>query len=432
MSEFWLTVAWVGAVFLFLLSGFFSSAETAIMSVSRLRLRDLVDKGDRRAKSVDDLLAAPGQLLSGILLGNNFANVMLASLATALSVPLWGDMAVLYVSPVLTILLLIFAEILPKTLATRRSMWMARMTVIPLAVFIRIASPVIWITSRFANLLLSPFVPVNKDEAADAINLDDLSTMAKVGHEQGSFGPVTHDILHGLREFTGSKVLDVMVPRHEIVSMSVSDGWEGFRKVVEHDGHTRIPVWRDNAEDIIGVLHAKDILLRPGNEEPPEDLTEVLRPALFVPESIGLGPVLRRMQESKSEMVFVVDEYGGLEGLVTMKDLIEELIGDIEDEHDKTRNRRVDAIRPGTIIADATVTLRYLKRNGDLDLTSHGARTIGGMLVGAAPGELKPGTTMKLDGRNYTVLSMSGRFLKKVRIDWDPEQEKLRETEPED
>ena len=417
MSDFWLTVAWFVTVFLFLLSAFFSSSETAIMSVNRLRLKAMVDEGDRRAISVDRLLQNSGRLLSGILLGNNFANVMLASLATAIAVPIWGEMAPLYVSPILTILLLIFAEIVPKTLAAKKSLQLARFTAGPLEIFIRLTAPMIALTTRLANIIISPFVHREDGDEDEAVKPEDLVTIANVGREAGTLGPMTQNILHGAYEFSVATVVDVMVPRHEMISMSIDDGIEGFEELVRKKGHTRIPVYRENEEDIVGILHAKDLLHRPGSPGRIRDIQDILRPAVFVPEQTRLGRAIRRMQQSKSEMIFVVDEYGGLEGLVTLKDLIEELVGDIEDEHMKGRNRRIDIIRPGCIVADANVTLRYLKRKSDLDLTASSARTLGGLVVGESAGELKAGKVVEWGGVRFTILSMSGRFLGKLRLD---------------
>ncbi|MCB9830929.1 MAG: HlyC/CorC family transporter [Planctomycetes bacterium] len=422
MSDFWLTAAWLVTVFLFLLSAFFSSSETAIMSVNRLRLKSLVDQGDRRASCVDRLLGNSPRLLSGILLGNNFANVMLASLATAIAVPLWGEFAPLYVSPILTVLLLVFAEIVPKTLAAKKPLALARITAPPLEFFIRVTAPMIGVTTRLANILIRPFVGAEEGQGDEAVKPEDLVVIANVGREAGTLGPMTQNILHGAYEFSVTTVLDVMVPRHEMVSMSVEEGLQGFEDLVRKKGHTRIPVYRENDEDIIGILHAKDLLHRPGRPERVRDLEDILRPAVFVPEQTLLGRAIRRMQQSKSEMLFVVDEYGGLEGLVTLKDLVEELIGEIEDEHMKGRNRRIDVVRPGCVVADATISLRYLKRRSGIDLIGSGARTLGGLLVGENPGELAAGRQISWRGFQFTILSMSGRFLGRIRIDL-PEQD---------
>ncbi|MCA9320001.1 MAG: HlyC/CorC family transporter, partial [Planctomycetes bacterium] len=321
MGELWLTVAWCFTVLLFFTSAFFSGSETALMGVNRLRLKGLVDKGDRRAEAIQRLLADPTRLLSGILLGNNFANVTLASLATALAEPVWGDMAPVYVAPILTVLLLIFAEILPKSLASGRVMQVASLTVLPLSLFIRAASPIIKATSWLADLLLKPFRSSEAD-SEKAVSAEDLVTLARLGHEIGAIGKVTHDILHGLYEFTLSCAQDIMVPRHEMVSMPVAAGSSGFEEIVKKHRHTRIPVWGENEEDILGVLHAKDLVLNRDRLIETADLRNYLHPAVFVPESARLGRVLRQMQESRSELCFVVDEYGGLEGLITLRDIL--------------------------------------------------------------------------------------------------------------
>ncbi len=419
MSEFWLTAGWCFIVFLFFVSAFFSSSETAIMGVNRLRLRSLIEKNDKKAERVDQLLANPGRLLSGILLGNNFANVLLAALSTSLAVSLWGKLAPLYVSPILTLLLLVFAEIVPKTLAAKRSLWLARLIAAPLDLFIRLTSPLTWVTSRIARFVLVPFSGGEEQESA-AVEPEDLVALAQVGGEAGTLEDMTQHILHGAYEFAVSSVRDVMVPRHEMISLPVDAGIDGFMKAISESGHTRIPVYGENLEDILGTLHAKDLLHRPGCPAKIEDLNDILRPAVFVPESTNLGQALTQMQDSKSEMVFVVDEYGGLEGLVTLKDLIEELVGEIADEHDNKRRRRVDMIRPGALVADASVTLRYLLRKSGIDLTASDARTIGGLVVEEASEDLRIGKQVIWQEYRLTILAMKGCFLSKIRIDWEP------------
>ncbi len=388
------------------------------MGVNRLRLRSLIEKGDRRAGRVDSLLRDPGRLLSGILLGNNFANVMLASLATTLGIELWGPYAAVYVPGILTLLLLVFAEIVPKTLAASRSMWLARLVAPPLDLFIRLTWPLTWLTTRLARMLLAPWTSL-EGRAPASVEPEDLVAMAKVGAETGALEDMTQHILHGAYEFAVSSVRDVMVPRHEMVCLPLSAGVQGFIDKVASVGHTRLPVYGENEEDILGTLHAKDLLHRPGRPEHIESLEDILRPAVFVPESANLGSALRQMQQSKGEMVFVVDEYGGLQGLITLKDLIEELVGEIEDEHEKSRNRRVDVIRPGSLIADATITLRYLKRKSGLDLTACRARTLGGLVVELASNDLRLGKQVEWQGHRLTILAMNGRFLSKVRLDWE-------------
>ena len=316
------------------------------MGVNRLRLRSLAEGGDRSAKIAEHLLQNSGKLLSGILLGNNFANVMLASLSTALAVPLWGQAAVLYVPPILTVLLLVFAEILPKTLAAKKSIWLTRLTARPLALFLRMTGPFIWMTSKAAALMLSPFLAKGGSSDEDAVRPEDLIALAKAGDEAGTLSHVTQNILHGAYEFSVSSVVDVMVPRHEIMAIPLDAGIEGFKELVARIGHTRIPVYRDNKEDVIGILHAKDLLHRPGRPENLSSLEDIMRPAVFIPEQTSLGQAMLSMQDSKSEMVFIVDEYGGLEGLLTLKDLFEELVGEIEDEHNKPKETQSGRCSP--------------------------------------------------------------------------------------
>ena len=280
MDNPWLTVAWFLTVFLFFVSAFFSGSETAIMAVNRLRLRRLADGGDQGARRVAKLLEDPTRLLSGILLGNNFANTTLASLATALAEPVWGEMAPVVVAPILTILLLIFAEIFPKSLASHRSMSIARFTSAPLALFLRIAEPISRVTSFAARLLLKPFVNEQQEDEG-AVAAEDLISFAVLGREQGAIGDVTHELLHGLYEFTRSTVVDVMIPRHEMVAMPLDGGLETFEELVRRHRHTRIPVWGENEEDILGVLHAKDLLLHRA-EMADGPLDRFLHPAQFV------------------------------------------------------------------------------------------------------------------------------------------------------
>ncbi|MEZ6197250.1 MAG: CNNM domain-containing protein [Planctomycetota bacterium] len=422
MNDLLLALLALFVLLLFAISAFFSGSETALMAVNRLRLRRRADEGDVLARRAHALLEDTGRLLSGILLGNNFVNVLLASLSTAIAAPLFGELAPLYVSPILTILLLIFAEILPKTIAVERPMRIARLAATPIAIFIKVTSPMIAAITAVCSLLMRPFVSKTADGATPrTVSVEDLITFAQVGREEGSIGEVTHDLLHGLAVFSQERVRLVMVPRHELVSMPLSAGLEGFEALLETCGHTRIPVWNENEEDIIGVLHAKDLLHRGGRERASADLRAILRPANFIPESTTLARALRHMQASTGEMLFVVDEYGGLEGAVTLKDLLEELVGELEDEHDLHSGRRVDIVRPGVFVADARSSLRYIQRKTGIDLNGeHGASTLGGLIVARAQDELRRGLRIEEGDVTFTVLAMNGRFLKKVRVDAPP------------
>jgi magnesium and cobalt exporter, CNNM family len=402
---------------LFALSAFFSSSETALMSVNRLRLRRLADEGDKRAMRAQELLSDTGRLLSGILLGNNFVNILLASAATAVAGPLFGKYAALFVSVILTVLLLIFAEILPKTIAVERSMRIARFTSGPILVFIRVTKPLITLITAVCDQLLRLFIRREEGETSRSVSVEDLITFAQVGREEGAIGEVTHDLLHGLYAFSQERVRVVMVPRHEMVSMPISAGIEGFEELVSSSGHTRIPVWGENEEDILGILHAKDLLHRGRRDAAAEDLRGILRPANFIPESTRLARALRHMQDSSGEMLFVVDEYGGLEGVLTLKDLLEELVGELEDEHDLGSGRRVDPVRPGVFVADARSSLRYIERKTGVDLMRDGVSTLGGLIVSSATEDLRPGLRLVDGDVTFTILTMNGRFLKKVRVD---------------
>ncbi|MEE9394326.1 MAG: hemolysin family protein [Planctomycetota bacterium] len=404
---------------LFFVSAFFSSSETALMAVNRLRLRALADGGDEVARRVLALVDNTGRLLSGILLGNNFANVLLASISTVLATQFLGDMAPFYVSPILTVLLLIFAEILPKTIAAERALTVARLCSRPLAIFMALTSPLITLTTKVAEFFLRPLNRNKSGDEARSVSYEDLLMIAEVGREEGSFGKVTHHILHGVYEFAQSAVRQVLVPRHEIVSMPIAGGLTQFEEILRSTGHSRVPVWGENEEDLLGILHAKDLLLQDGRESAADNLRSIVRPPTFIPESTKLGKALEHIQDSGSEMVFVVDEYGGLEGLVTLKDILEELVGEIQDEHDKTSRRRVDIIRPGTFVADARTTLRYIRRKTGLDLAHDhdGVSTLGGLIVAEGKEDLSPGTKLEIAGNSFTVLTMNGRYLKKVRVD---------------
>ncbi len=416
MNEFWLTAAWCLAVFLFFLSAFFSCSETALMRVNRLRLRTLADEGDRRAGVARRLLERPTQLLSGILLGNNFANVALASLATALAEPVWGELAPVYVAPILTILILLFAEILPKSFASRKSLTLTRLCAPALGWFIRLSHPFVRVISRFADLLVKPFVGRDsKDE--EGVSAEDLVTLARVGLESGAIGGVTHDLMHGLYEFSRMRVMDVLVPRMDMVTMPLSGGIEAFKKLVRRHRHTRIPVWEENEENIVGVLHAKDLILSGERFEKAKTLRPFLHPAVFVPEQTPLGAVLRQIQASRTEMVFVVDEYGGLEGLATLRDVLEELTGRLADEHDRGGGGRLQKTAKNVILADANVTLRYLSRHTGITIHGKDAKTLGGLVACELEGDPEPGAHVLIDGIRFTVLSMDGPSLDRLRLE---------------
>ncbi len=423
-TTFWLTVA---AIFvLLMLSAFFSGSETALTAASRAKLRAMADKGIRGARRAIRLTEDSERLIGAVLLGNNMVNILAASLATALFTRLFGESGVALATLVMTFLVLVFAEVLPKTYAITNPE-QAAIKVSPwILPIVRLFSPVVSLIRAFVRWVLRRFgLDPDPDTHILAVR-DEIVGAISLGHSAGAMEKEDRDRLLGALDLGDRTVEEIMLHRSEIEMIDADDDPETVLEQCLKSAHTRLPVYRENPENIVGVIHAKDLLramhdLMLGPEASKKALRDfnvmdVAMPPYFIPETTTLDDQMREFLRRHTHFALVVDEYGALQGLVTLEDILEEIVGEITDEFDRPSGEQIRETRDGAVIVDGTVTIRDLNRAMDWNLPDDEANTIAGLVIHEAQTIPQEGQVFSFHGFRFEILKREGNRIAKLKI----------------
>jgi putative hemolysin len=318
-------------IVIILLSAFFAGSETALMRTNRYRIRTLAEKGNRDAKRVETILKEPDKLISTLLLGNNFANILGSSLATALFISVFGDKGILYASVAMTIILLIFSEITPKTIAAYRADEFSMITSSPVSLVIKVFSPVVHLLAMASRGLLALF----RFKVGDAEKLteEDVESVITMGHKEGFIQEPKAKMLVAVMDMDTLPVKKVMMPLNDMEFVSVDSSFDDIVEVITTRNHSRYPIYEGERENILGYIHIRD-MWRYQDKRDSFKVSDILREAYFIPETKSILKQLIDFQKKRLHMSFIVDEYGTVKGGITLEDIIEEITGDIIDEHD--------------------------------------------------------------------------------------------------
>ena len=368
---------------LLFLSGFFSGSETALTAASRSKLRAQADKGIKSAARALKLTENTEKLIGAILLGNNFANILAASLATHLFTSIYGESGVLYATLVMTLLIVVFAEVMPKIYAignpelaaTRVSPIIAPIVLI----FGPITNGVQWFVSIIFNFLGTNKNSVNQNDSAQ----DEILGAISLGHLEGVVEKDDRDRLLATLDLANRSVEEIMLHRSEIEMINVEDSSESILKQCLESSFTRLPIYKSEQENIVGVMHAKSLLRAVNTKVDLSDGTilDIAMKPYFVPETTPLDDQLKEFLRRRAHFALVVDEYGALQGLITLEDIIEEIVGDINDEHDDFSAQPLQDPHDGLLIIDGNTTIRDLNRAREWNLPDDGANTIAGLVI---------------------------------------------------
>ena len=309
------------------MSAFFSASETAYTGLNRVRVKSLANAGNRRAEKVLNLADHYDKLLSGILIGNNIVNILSASLATVLFVGLIGGRGVSVSTAVMTVVVLMFGEIAPKSIAKEHPEKIAFAFYPLLSFIIRVLTPVIWLVSLWQRLIYRVFKPSTEH----GITEDELITIVEEAESEGEIDQHESELIRSAIEFNDLTAEDILTPRVDIVAVAVDDSLEAISRAFNDSGYSRLPVYEDSMDNIVGILHEKDFY----SMKDQKPLSEMMSAPLCVVQTTQLGVLLKHLQKTKNHMAVVMDEYGGVQGIVTMEDILEELVGEIWDEHDE-------------------------------------------------------------------------------------------------
>jgi len=406
----------LGLLFLLLLcSAFFSGTETALMSLNRYRLRHRARSGNRGARLAESLLKRPDRLIGLILFGNNLVNFSAAALVSVVSLRLGGTPAVAVGTFIFTIIVLIFAEVMPKTWAALHPETLALPASFIYYPLMKIAYPFVWLINLIANGLLRLF-GVNADQASDQqLTIEELRTL--VDESKSVLPRKRQKMLMGILELETITVDDILVPHNEITGIDLDDDWEEILSAIRKSQFTRLPVYRDGLDNVLGMLHLKRLVQSGSLEQlKPADIERLLDPPYFVPEGTPLNSQLVQFQRTRQRTALVVDEYGDIQGLITLEDLLEEIVGEFTSEP-VTAHTDVKADTSGNgYLVDASANIRELNRMMNWQLPTDGPKTLNGLILEQLEDIPETGTGLTLNKYPVEILETSESVIKTVRI----------------
>ena len=410
-------------------SAFFSASETALSSLFELRIRHLLktSKGTR-AKALEHLLREPNDFITALVLFNNLVNVGASALATLLFLRILPEGTPAYLTgivttAVMTLALLLIGEVTPKNLAKNRPEAIGLKVVVPVWYLTRISLPVVRALRATSTGLVRPFGVDLLVREGPPITRDQFLSLIEVAEERGAITTQFAEMMRRILALDQTTADEVMVPRTEIKAIEVSTPIPEVIEFVVRDGHSRYPVYRETLDQVIGILHAKDLLAYARSGNAPSSLASLLRPVIFVPTTKPVSALLREFQQERAHMAVVVDEYGGLAGLVTLEDVLEEIVGEIEDEYDRRRQRTlIRRLSQTEALVDGDTEIRRLNRTLGLSLPEEEAVTVAGLILETLGDIPEPGTKLRFGSVEITVEEATEREIQTVRVTILPQE----------
>ncbi len=397
-------------IVLIMLSAFFSSSETALTTVSSVRIRTLVEEGNKRAAILEKVVENKSKMLSAILIGNNVVNLSASALTTSFMINTFGNAYVGLGTGIITLLILIFGEISPKTMATVKAEKIALRFCGIINVLMKILTPVIFIVNFLANsfIRLTGTDPTAKTET---ITENELRTIVDVSHEEGVIESEERWMINNVVDFGDAQAKDIMVPRIDMVLASEDVTYDELMEIFRENMFTRVPVYRDTTDNIIGIINMKDLLFY--KQENPFRIHDYLREAYFTYEFKKTSELFMEMRQNSVSLAIVLDEYGATAGLITLEDLLEEIVGEIRDEYDEDELKSIQAISKREYRVEGSLKLDDLNEALGLSLSSEDYDSVGGLIIGVLDHVPTAGESITKDGIRFVVEAMD-----KNRIAW--------------
>ncbi len=402
-------------IVLIVLSAFFSGSETGLISLNRYRLRHLSKARHAGALRASKLLQRPDRLIGIILLGNNFVNILASAVATVIAIRLLGDNGVWAATFILTVVILLFAEVTPKTLAALHPERFAFPASFILGPLLKLFYPLVWLINIIANGLLRLLGVHPSDADQHSLSQEELRTVVT---EAGAMIPQRHQqMLLSILDLEKVTVEDIMVPRNEVAGIDLNDEWDEILKQLSNSQHTRLPVYRDSIDNVVGIVHLRNVLdLQRNKSLTMEGFQEMVRETYFVPEATPLNTQLLNFQKQRRRIALVVDEYGDIQGLVTLDDILEEIVGEFTTDP-ATSSKDIHPQEDGTYLVDGSANIRELNRVMKWTLPTDGAKTLNGMIVEYLETIPEAGTSLLLADYPIEIVQTSSNAVKTVRID---------------
>lgn len=417
----------VSLFLLLALSAFFSSAETALTTCNKMRIHSLAEEGNKRASKLEAVLANQGKMLSAILVGNNIVNLSASSIATVLATDLLGSSGAGIATGILTVLILIFGEISPKTLATIHADSIALKYAGIIQAFMLVCTPVIFIVSKLSMGFLM-LLGVDPNERQSTITESELRTIVDVSHEEGVIESEERKMINNVVDFGDSQAKDVMVPRIDMTFAQADMSYNELLDIFREEHFTRLPVYKDSTDDVIGIINMKDLLLY--HEGEPFSIYNYLREVYFTHEYKKTSELFRELRIRNASLAIVLDEYGATAGLITLEDLLEEIVGDIRDEFDEDEEEEIQKVAENEYMIEGSVKLSDLNEELELELESEDYDSIGGFIIGQLEHLPEEGESVTYENLILKVESVEKKRIEKVRLTICPEEkEEQKETQ---
>jgi len=412
-------------ILLILLSAFFSGSETGLVSLNRYRLRHLSKENHPGAQRASRLLERPDRLIGLILLGNNFVNILASSIATIIGLRLFGEVGIAIAATLLTFVILIFSEVAPKTLAVLHPERIAFPASFILELLLNILYPIVWLVNVIANGMLNIFGVSTSREKEERLSSDELRTVVS---EAGAMIPRRHQkMLTNILDLEKVTVNDIMIPRNEIAGIDMDNDWEDIIKTLRNSRHTRLPVYRSDINNVIGLIHIRntiDVLTKPDSDK--LELMPHIRNAYFVPENTPLNTQLLQFQQQKRRIGLVVDEYGDVQGLVTLEDILEEIVGEFTSDPSAS-SKDIHAQEDGTYLIDGSASIRDLNRTMHWNLPTNGPKTFNGLILEQMEHIPEPNTSILIAGYPIEIVQTKDNAVKIAKFN----PNRITETESE-
>ncbi|MGI5310074.1 HlyC/CorC family transporter [Rheinheimera sp. WS51] len=400
---------------LIFISAYFSGSETGMMSVNPYRLKHLTNENNKGAIRVSKLLKRPDRLIGLILIGNNLVNIAASAIATIIGMRLYGDAGIAIATVVLTLIVLVFAEVTPKTIAALHPERIAFPSSVLLKPLLTIFYPLVWLVNCITNSILMLFRISPENHQGNSLSAQELRTVV---HEAGALIPEQHqNMLVGVLDLENATVEDIMIPRNEVIGIDINDEWKDIERQLANIQYSRILLYRDNIDDALGFVHPRELMRLAIKEQLTKaSLLRAVNEIYFIPEGTQLSTQLLKFQRTKERIGLVVDEYGDIQGLVTLADILEEVVGEFTTDIAEETNEDIMPQPDGSFLIDGSINIRDLNREMELSLPTDGPKTLNGLILELLEEIPQGRLSIKLAGYPFEVINVQDNMIKTVRF----------------
>jgi len=397
------------------ISAYFSGSETGMMSLNRYRLRHLEKQKHKGAKRVSKLLAKPDKLIGLILIGNNLVNIFASLIAGIIAERLYGDAGIFYAGLMLTLVILIFAEVTPKTLAALYPEKVAFPSSIILSLLLKILLPLVIAVNWVTNGILALIGISSEQREHHSLSSEELRTV--VNESSAMIAERDQNMLVGILDLEKVTVEDIMIPRNELVGIDINDDWKKIQKLLTLANHTRVLLYRDSIDDVVGYIHMRDaVKLLSKNQFTKATLLRAVRELYFIPEGTPLNIQLLKFQHAKERLGLVVDEYGDIQGLVTLEDILEEIVGDFTTTMEPAASDEVTIQPDGSYLVDGSATIRDINKEMDWQFPTDGPKTLNGLILEILEDIPQANLSVRIAGYPVEIVNVTDNMIKTVRV----------------